>query len=908
MDATTERKRAHRFSRSADSAAGPISAPDSAAGPIDATALAAWFTPLPESEARLFSSGGLLDALRPDSSAVPPCPTPIAIASTLHDYQCAALRWMLAREQGILESAHPQPLGGILAEEMGLGKTVEVLALVAARQRSRPRPPPLALEKKKKKAKKGASGAAGSDAAAAASTSDAGAAASASIADAGAAAPQLVPSRATVIVTPSAIVEQWQSEIQQHAPGLNVCTCLTSAALRSVSLETLAECDVALLTYDVVAAEFYTMFESATRGSSRHAKKYEMKSSILTKLEFWRVVLDEVQLAPGSRQAGKTVRALASRLRWAVTGTPIGAGGIDDLGELCSFVGGDEWLNGVGWEQLARAYKARRPGAAAALARSLQGMLWRQTKAHVFSEVVLPPQSSCVETIELPLAERQLYECFTAPEARKALADGKARNTILASMQRTLLAPVTESGPLLKGLQRADEAALSLQMRSGARSHVPPELTQLKQLVEGDVRAHADDVTHSSQLAALALVASRAGSAKARAAATMAFTVLVIEPGPLRDWAAAVAEEQAARATPMVDKRYRGYQFVGGAHQATYDEVPLTGERLRAAQLTRERRLQQAAALACVRQTFVDELDPSTGTRPALLDPLGVGSPPLDLAEVVRWGHRKPSFDVYRAAVDAAYAWSNSHGSHDLQRLADPRCRANQLVFGLALRLDAAKRDGVVLSVEQQAPLARRAASARLASLLRLDAIRRLRPTAGYGWQGQAGLASLYESPHAAVYSPQVAPSTPGGAPQCVQSLPRWATDTPEGFSSRVAWLVKLLRRLAPAKVVVFSKFKEGIKHIAGALAATGIGATTMTGTVQARRSLATFLSDKECQAILLHAGSAAAGLTLTVAEHVVLLDALQDPALVLQAVGRVHRIGQTKPTTVRDEIRIAIS
>ena len=65
---------------------------------------------------------------------------------------------------------------------------------------------------------------------------------------------------------------------------------------------------------------------------------------------------------------------------------------------------------------------------------------------------------------------------------------------------------------------------------------------------------------------------------------------------------------------------------------------------------------------------------------------------------------------------------------------------------------------------------------------------------------------------------------TPAGAAELMQQLPPPAATEPEGYSSRVAWLIRLLRRLAPAKVVVFSKFKEGIKHVAAALAATAGG------------------------------------------------------------------------------------
>ncbi|HKI05736.1 MAG TPA: C-terminal helicase domain-containing protein [Thermoanaerobaculia bacterium] len=69
-----------------------------------------------------------------------------------------------------------------------------------------------------------------------------------------------------------------------------------------------------------------------------------------------------------------------------------------------------------------------------------------------------------------------------------------------------------------------------------------------------------------------------------------------------------------------------------------------------------------------------------------------------------------------------------------------------------------------------------------------------------------------------------------------------------------------------------------------------------------------TFQSDPTCQLFLISLKAGGLGLNLTAADYVYLLDPWWNPAVESQAIGRAHRIGQTRPVfasrlVVRDTV-----
>ncbi|GAA6018689.1 hypothetical protein JCM11491_001262 [Sporobolomyces phaffii] len=130
--------------------------------------------------------------------------------------------------------------------------------------------------------------------------------------------------------------------------------------------------------------------------------------------------------------------------------------------------------------------------------------------------------------------------------------------------------------------------------------------------------------------------------------------------------------------------------------------------------------------------------------------------------------------------------------------------------------------------------------------------------------------------------------------------------ETVAPLSSKADYVVKLVRwirrRNPEDKVVVFSAWQDSIALLMEAFNRNGLVFVRLEGsTAKGKREAVVkkFAEDPDVAAFFLHTKSQAAGLTLTSAAHMILLEPLLTPQLEIQATARIWRIGQTKPTTV---------
>lgn len=179
--------------------------------------------------------------------------------------------------------------GGILAEEMGLGKTLEIISLILLHKR--PETSVMVFDPFLGR--------------------------------------ELLSTSATLIVAPSTLLDQWMSELRRHAPSLNVhyYPGLRRAAKlqteKENSAEYLATQDIIVTTFDVLRADVWSAYDEPKR-AMRNQKQYERVKSPLVQLSWWRVCIDEAQMVENwTTKAAQLARLIPRVNSWGITGTPV---------------------------------------------------------------------------------------------------------------------------------------------------------------------------------------------------------------------------------------------------------------------------------------------------------------------------------------------------------------------------------------------------------------------------------------------------------------------------------------------------------------------------------------------------------------------------------------------------------
>jgi superfamily II DNA or RNA helicase len=273
-----------------------------------------------------------------DVSSIEEVEVPATLQATLRPYQLDGYRW--------LSFLWSHQLGGILADDMGLGKTVQALALICYARLACPEQPPF------------------------------------------------------LVVAPTSVVSNWQSEAARFAPGLRVVCLTESEAKRGAPYgEAVAAADVVITSYALL----------------------RINNEKLTELDWSGVILDEAQFVKNHRaKTHQCARRLTAPFKLAITGTPL-ENSLMDLWALLSITAPGLFPDPDRFSEYYRRPIERNQDAIRLhqLRRRIRPLMLRRTKDSVAAE--LPPKQEQTVEVELDPRHRRIYQTHLQRERQKVL-------------------------------------------------------------------------------------------------------------------------------------------------------------------------------------------------------------------------------------------------------------------------------------------------------------------------------------------------------------------------------------------------------------------------------------------------------------------------------------------------------
>ncbi|XP_029716556.2 E3 ubiquitin-protein ligase SHPRH [Aedes albopictus] len=226
----------------------------------------------------------------------------------------------------------------------------------------------------------------------------------------------LVETGTTIIVSPVSIKMQWASEINKHINDPTFKIFIYEGVSNSgwISPTDLARYDVVLTDYNVLKTEIH--FTAENERTSRHEKRFLRPVSPLPLIRWWRVCLDEAQMVEGvHNQTTKMVKTLPAVHRWTVTGTPIEKS-MDNLYGLVHFLDYAPYNDYRIWSELTRMFQQ---GNSRPLIHVMSRIMWRTCKVAVLDQLGIPPQTEVVHYITMSDLQTLFYrmehaKCATA--------------------------------------------------------------------------------------------------------------------------------------------------------------------------------------------------------------------------------------------------------------------------------------------------------------------------------------------------------------------------------------------------------------------------------------------------------------------------------------------------------------
>ncbi|KDQ57760.1 hypothetical protein JAAARDRAFT_35442 [Jaapia argillacea MUCL 33604] len=219
-------------------------------------------------------------------------------------------------------------------------------------------------------------------------------------------------STSTLIVVPLSVLSNWEKQIDDHCVPGALSHYVYYGANRSISPQQLRKYDVVITTYQVVTKEHGD--SCSTKGEPSKKKKKVEKN--LFEIEWKRIILDEGHNIRNPRtKMAKAVCGLSAQRRWVLSGTPI-INSPRDLGSIMTFLQICHPLDNEDFFKrlLLRPLKDGSPAGAELLRALMTQTCIRRTKEMKDSEgnylVPLPPVEVTLVPVALSEEARTLYD------------------------------------------------------------------------------------------------------------------------------------------------------------------------------------------------------------------------------------------------------------------------------------------------------------------------------------------------------------------------------------------------------------------------------------------------------------------------------------------------------------------
>ncbi|KAK8448458.1 hypothetical protein SEVIR_7G016600v4 [Setaria viridis] len=223
----------------------------------------------------------------------------------------------------------------------------------------------------------------------------------------------------TLIICPMPLLGQWKDELEAHSTQGALSVFVHYGGDKTDNLMLMAEHDVVLTTYGVLSAAY-----KADR------------TSIFHRMDWYRIVLDEAHTIKSPKTKGaQAAFGLNSQCRWCLTGTPL-QNNLEDLYSLFCFLHVEPWCSANWWQKLIqkpyengddRGLKIVR-----AILRPLMLRRTKETKDKIGKPIlVLPPAHIEVVECEQSEQERDFYEALfrrSKVQFDKFVAQGSVHN------------------------------------------------------------------------------------------------------------------------------------------------------------------------------------------------------------------------------------------------------------------------------------------------------------------------------------------------------------------------------------------------------------------------------------------------------------------------------------------------